>query len=137
MMDNFAFEGREEIKAAFMYLLDISCRQLMLVESISDDASGWEEELLAVLDEKDQAISHIDEIFSRLGEAASSLKEDPEIREIMLFIKQQEERSQQVLKEKAASLGEKLKSLRQSEKARKAYAGEEAESEGWFFDGRR
>lgn len=133
MMDDLVFASREEVKAAFMYLLDISCRQLMLIEGIKEE-EGWEEELLSILEEKDKAISYIDEMFSGLGEGAGVLKEDPEIRELMLFIKQQEERSQQVLREKAAGIGEKLKSLRQSEKARRAYSGEDMESEGWFFD---
>ncbi|SHG54033.1 hypothetical protein SAMN02745221_00442 [Thermosyntropha lipolytica DSM 11003] len=136
-MDSFAFEVREELKAAFMYLMDVSCRQLMVIESISEDEENWEDMLLEVLEEKDKAISFIEEIFSRLGDAAFSIKQDPEIRELMLFIKGQEERSRQLLREKADRIGEKIKALKQNEKARRAYDGEGREGESWFFDRRR
>lgn len=135
----FVFDIKEEIKAAFIRLLDISCRQLMVLEGIGEEAenSSWEDELLSVLEEKEGVIAYIDELYARIGEDALPVKQDPEIREIMLFIKQQEDRSKDIINEKKAGLGEKIKALRQNEKARKAYAAEDAGDEGWFFDSRR
>lgn len=135
----FDFDIKEEVKAAFIHLLDISCRQLMVLEGIGEETedSSWEDELLSVLEEKDGVIAYIDELYARLGEDALPVKQDPEIREILLFIKQQEDRSQEIINAKKVGLGEKIKALRQNEKARKAYAAEDAGDEGWFFDDRR
>ncbi|MBO8159031.1 hypothetical protein [Thermosyntropha sp.] len=136
MENSFIFEIKEEIKAAFVNLLDVSCRQLMLLQSIKEDEdTGWEDELLGVLEEKDKVIAYIEELYAKIGKENVFVKEDPEIRELMFFIKQQEDQSRAVVEERLEGIGKKIKTLRQNEKVRKAYTPEEKE-EGWFFDRR-